>query len=259
MPASSFIFKCLPLLLAFALSACEDIPRDNPLDPKNPDSYRAQSATIEAFVNTENDEQYNQYMIMALNTIKERYGNKVAIFHFHRNVAHFTDSLSLSENDILYDSYINFLGSEKGVPDVFINGPKTRIKGASSVEAALERIEEYLQPYLLTNSYFTLEPVLSRQDGVVYASVNIARLGSLAVENIYLRMAVTERIDNRYLSQVVRHVQISNLIPAMEPGERKAISFSRFNMRSDPNLRIQMMVISNEDLSILQCIEEPLP
>jgi hypothetical protein len=37
------------------------------------------------------------------------------------------------------------------------------------------------------------------------------------------------------------------------------LGFLGFNMRSDPNLRIQMMVISNEDQSILQCIEEPLP
>jgi len=102
MPLSHFIFRHSLILFLFIISACDDIERDNILDPKNPGSYRPLTTMIEAFVNTENDQLYNQYMISALNKIKEQYGQKVVIAHFHRNVGVFSDSLALRDNEILY-------------------------------------------------------------------------------------------------------------------------------------------------------------
>ena len=107
MPLSRSIFKYAPLFLFFVLTACKDIDRDNILDPKNPDSYRALTTMIEAFVNTENDQFYNQDMIAALNSIKEQHGDKVVIAHFHRHAGTFMDSLSGQENEILYEKYID--------------------------------------------------------------------------------------------------------------------------------------------------------
>jgi len=259
MPLSRSIFKYAPLFLFFVLTACKDIDRDNILDPKNPDSYRALTTMIEAFVNTENDQFYNQDMIAALNSIKEQHGDKVVIAHFHRHAGTFMDSLSGQENEILYEKYIDQIDSEKGVPDVFINGPDIRIKGASSAQAALQRIEAQLQPLLIENSYFTIEPSLKRENGSVQISVKLARLGSQAAEDLFLRLVITEKLDNTYRSHVVRRVEVSNLIPEMEPGERKTIAFSDLNIYRNPDLKAIIMVVSNQNLHIFQTIEVPLP
>ncbi|MFN2128874.1 MAG: hypothetical protein ACK2TU_13525, partial [Anaerolineales bacterium] len=123
--------------------SCDDLPRDNLLDPKNPNSYRPQIVSLEAFVNTQNDADFNQYMLEALSIIEQRYPQKVAIAHYHRNVPDTTyeDSLAIQANEILYTQYVNYFDGQKGVPDVFINGVAKRIKGASSVATALERLD----------------------------------------------------------------------------------------------------------------------
>ena len=156
---STYILFVLIIILIFA---CDDIPRDNLLDPKNPNSYRPKFISIEAFVNTQNDDDFNEYMLSALSIIEERYPEKVLIAHYHRNVGDtYPDSLSMPGNDILYTQYINEFDGQKGVPDVFINGVAERIKGASGVESALVRLENALQPMLVENSFYTIEPKLS--------------------------------------------------------------------------------------------------
>ncbi|MCK4754801.1 MAG: hypothetical protein KAS58_06175, partial [Calditrichia bacterium] len=77
------------------LISCKDIPRDNVLDPKNPDSYRAQVISLEAFVNTENDQMYNEYMLSALQTIVNRYPGKLILLQYHRKAISFPDSLAI--------------------------------------------------------------------------------------------------------------------------------------------------------------------
>jgi len=259
MPLSRFIFNYILISMLVIFTACEDIERDNILDPKNPGSYRALTTMVEAFVNTENDQLYNQYMISALNNIKAQYGDKVVIAHFHRDAGAFADSLAVRDNDILYEKYIDQIESEKGVPDVFINGPDIRIKGASSAGTALQRIEAQLQPLLIENSHFTIEPSLKRENGAVSISVELARLGSQAAEELFLRLVITENLDNNYQSHVVRLIQVSNLIPDMEPGERKTVSFPNLTIDRNPNLKAVIMVISNKTLQIFQTIEVSLP
>ena len=103
---SGFSFVAVVLSVIVFIS-CKDIPRDNVLDPKNPDSYRAQVIALEAFVNTENDQMYNEYMLSALGTIVDRYPGKLVLMQYHRNTINFTDSLAIPENEILYEQYLN--------------------------------------------------------------------------------------------------------------------------------------------------------
>jgi hypothetical protein len=164
---SGFKNFTISLLIGLILSFCNDIPRDNVLDPKNPDSYRDQIIFLEAFVNTENDEMYNEFMISALKIIKERYPGKIQFANYHRNTTDFSDVLANSQNENLYEQYIAKFDSKKGVPDVFINGTIERIKGASTIESAVERIDDAIQPLLIQNNFITIEPSVSQQNSTI--------------------------------------------------------------------------------------------
>jgi len=251
------IFRIIAVL-SFSLVillACKDIPRDNVLDPKNPDSYRAQVISLEAFVNTQNDQQYNEYMLSALNTIIDRYPGKVILLQYHRDTSFWEDTLAISENESLYELYINKFDGLKGVPDVFINGSVDRVKGASSVEAAIERIDNVLQPLLIENSFFTIEPNVSRNNTNLSISTKIARLGSESISDIIVRATITEQFDTGYYTRVVRHMENSNLIPRLQPGEQIEMKYSDQTVRSESDLQVIFSVMSYQTMTIFQSTE----
>ncbi len=256
---SGFKNLAIGLLISLIPSFCTDIPRDNLLDPKNPDSYRDQMIFIEAFVNTENDEMYNQYMISALKIIKERYPGKIHLANYHRNPPGLEDTLANQKNENLYGQYIAKFDSKKGVPDVFINGTIDRIKGASSLESAVERVEDAIQPLLIQNSFITIEPTVSRQGSIISLSAKIAKLGSESAEDLILRATLVEQIDHGILTQVVHDMEKSNLIPSLEPGEQKEITLTEFNYDSEKELKVIFSVSTNQDLIIHQSVEVSVP
>lgn len=237
------------------LISCNDIPRDNVLDPKNPNSYRAMVISMEAFVNTDNDQMYNEYMLSALQTIIGRYPQKLVLMQYHRNTTHFSDSLAIPENEILYEQYLSKYDNLKGVPDVFINGSSDRIKGASSVSAAVERIDDAIQPYLIENAFFTIEPTVTVQNSTITLSAKIARLGAQSVSDIVVRAILAEQIDSEIHTKVVRSMESSTLIPRIGPGEQKEIKFSNIVINSTNQLYVIFTVLSNDDLNIHQSIE----
>jgi hypothetical protein len=254
------VFKIAAVIFSITLIlSCKDIPRDNILDPKNPNSYRAQVIALEAFVNTQNDQMYNEYMLFGLKTILERYPGKLILMQYHRNSTYFTDSLAIPENELLYEQYLENFDDLKGVPDVFINGTVDRIKGASSVEGAVERIDNAIQRLLIENSFFTIEPTVKRNNLTVSLSAKIARLGTGISSDIIVRATITERIDSGIYSRVVRYMENSNLIPRIESGAQKEIKFSDFIVNSNNDLYTVFTVTSNENIIIHQSIEVAIP
>jgi len=235
--------------------ACNDIPRDNLLDPKNPGSYRQAVIMIEAFVNTENDALYNENMISALNTLKMRYPSKLAVAHYHRNTTGFTDSLMIPGVENLYEQYLGYYDDQKGTPDVFINGAYARVKGATSVDNALERLEAVLTPMLVQNAYFTLEPVMSSRNSTVNLSVMVARLGGTYAENLLVHVTIIEKVDNSTLSAVARHQALSNLVPHMEPGEQLTIELGEFHRTDTKPLKAIFKIVSNDSKQVHQTVE----
>jgi hypothetical protein len=245
-------------LMVYAASACKDIPRDNILDPKNPNSYRALVISLEAFVNTENDQQYNENMLSALKSLYSKYDDKVVFMQYHRNTTQFSDNLAIPENEILYEQYLNIFDDDKGVPDVFINGTRSRIQGASSVATAFERIENAIQPFLIENTFLTIEPMIQRTNSTLTISTKIARLGSKSISDLIVRSIVAERLDSDVHTRVVRHLENSNLIPLLEPGEQKEITFSDYTITSENDLYVVITVTSNDNLRVHQSIEVPV-
>jgi hypothetical protein len=247
------------LLSRIVFISCKDIPRDNVLDPKNPDSYRAQVIALEAFVNTENDQMYNEYMLSALRTVVDRYPGKIVFMQYHRNTNYFTDSLVIPENEILYENYLDAFDELKGVPDVFINGSFDRIKGASSVEAAVDRIDTAIQPLLIENTFFTIEPNVSRTNSKISISTKIARLGSESISDVVVRVTLTEQINTGIKYRVVRSIENSNLIPRFEPGEQKDIKFSDLTLNSTNAWYVIFTVTSNQNMLVHQSTEVTVP
>ena len=243
----------------FILLSCKDISRDNILDPKNPESYRAHVISLEAFVNTDNDQMFNEYMLTALQTIINRYPGKITFMQFHRNAGEFTDSLTIPENENLYEQYVNKFDALKGVPDVFINGAFIRIKGSSSIETAIDRIDNAIQSLLIENSFITIEPTVRRSSSKISFSTKIARLGSESISDIIVRATVTEQIDPGIYTRVVRNIENSNLIPRLAPGEQKEIKFSDVAVESGENLQVVFTVTANQSLIIHQSNEVIVP
>ena len=246
-------------LVSTMIISCKDIPRDNPLDPNNPDSYRDQMILLEAFVNTENDQSYNEYMLSAMETIADRYRGKVIIAQYHRNAISYADSLTIPENETLYDQYVEKFNDVKGVPDVYINGSVNRVKGASSIISATDRIDAAIQSLLIKNSFFTIEPTVRRKNSKISISTKIARLGSESISDIIVSAIVTKRIDDGMNNSVVRHLENSNLIPRLQPGEQKEINFAEVPVNSEANLHIIFTIKTYQDLVVHQSIEVVVP
>lgn len=252
MVISTSIFLCI--------YGCQDIPRDNLLDPKNPNSYNQQILAVEAFVNTNNDTNHNELMLNAIDLLNEKYPNRLTILQYHRTIGSFIDPYYLDLNDILYDSYVTaYHTNNKGVPDVFINGIAARIQGATTIDHALFRLEEAIQPLLLYNGYFAIELSASRNPNQVAISTKIARLGSEAINNILVKAMLVEHIDNQWHKRVVREVLKSNLISQINPGEVKEIDFTSYKDYSTSDLKIVCTVTSQDELDIYQSQEVKVP
>jgi hypothetical protein len=251
-------FNAVAGIITFLLIpiGCSDIPRDNPLDPKNPDSIRPRIVALDAFVNTSNAYSFNEYILEALDQMKGKYASQITIAEYHRTVSGNEDSLHLVENEFLYDTYIEaYAPGSKGVPDVFFNGISSRIQGASSVASAVLRLEETLQSLLLQNGFFTIEPEVEKSGSYLNLSVKLARLGPDPAENILLKVILTERMDDLLLKRVVRKIIKSDIVPSLAAGEVKTLDFERIDILPESRYVLIFNVTSENELTIYQSYE----
>ena len=240
--------------------ACSDIPRDNLLDPKNKNSVRPQVITAEVFVNTSNDRQYNQYMLSALDQLQQKYTGQINIAEYHRNTTDYTDPLTQPENELIYNVYTGaFSAQGKGVPDVFLNGTAGRVQGASSIATAVIRLEQVLQPLLLQNSYFTLEPEINRSGDQAEISVKIARLGLEDAHDLLLKLILIEQIDSQTLKRVVRRVMKSDMLPDLAAGEIETFGFHLVELADTSDYNVLFTLSSDDELHVYQSLEMSLP
>ena len=258
MRALRFVFSVF--LGMTAVTGCKDIPRDNLLDPKNPNSLREQTVLIEAFVNTNEDLEdsvaYNQNMLSALKNLKNEYDGKVLLTVHHRSLPAYPDILAINESEDIYRRYVGALeGAVKGVPDVFINALGARIQGATTAASAELRIGSVLQDFLIRNSYFTIEPAASFSGGTLRCTATIARLGTTPAYDILVKLYVLQNVDERWLSNAVREVRRSNLLPELQPGERREVDFGQITGLAQEPIRIVASVVSEDEFTVYQAVE----
>ncbi len=264
-----FIFKNLIIFifcLVFLLG-CDDIPRDNILDPKNPTSERPKIVTVEAFVNTNPNATYffNDTLLNALDQIKNTYNNKITVLEYHLKtiVTALNDTPWVySLNETIYDNYLeDLVVKNKGVPDVFINGIAARVQGASTVQNSIIRLEEALQPFIIQNSLFSLEPMASIQNNEINLSVKIARLGSTNAQNILVKAIIIYKIDDEILKRVAYGIAKSTIIGEIENGEIKDVDIDPVPLATFQyqSISVIVMVTSEDEKTIYQSIEVDIP
>ena len=180
-------------ILIFAIS-CEDLKRDNLLDPKNEDGYRKSVVLMEAFVNTNNPYEYNEWSLNAAEKVRDENRADVVLCEYHRNITlpdtTYIDEYSNPEFDDLHKIYAEY--SETGsrsVPDVYLNGAENRINGASSQESVYNRIMEKLPVLISVKNFFTIDNVIvnKKSAGKYDISFSIAPLGNRSVTGLRVK------------------------------------------------------------------------
>lgn len=238
---------------------CKDIPRDNLLDPQNPNSYQSSTILLEAFVNTNNPFNYNQWALQALDSIKAIYGYNVLIAEYHRNTSQYMDPYFKPIFEPLYEKYVgNSSSLVKGVPDIFINGITQRVQGASSVSNVVFRLNSILSDMVILNNHFTLEPAEINMNGSeLTASCKIAQLGNQRAENLLLKLILIQEVNLQELKRVVSELKKSTVISQLEAGEIKTIKFDPILISQRPD-RVIFSLTSSDELTIYQCINVDL-
>jgi len=244
----------------FLLAACGDIPRDNGLDPKNPDSFRPAKILIEAFVNTNNPLSHNQDMLTALDSLSVMYPDRLVIAEYHRNAGNYQDPYHLDSNELLYLHYLDAIGSShKGVPDAFINGIRNRVQGCSSVHSAVMRLQQVILDELKNNSLFTLELACRIHSGKVIPEVTISKLGRDPANAILLKAVLVSSMPGPSLKRVVRGGVKGSLIPVLYGGAIQNVSLPE--MAFDPSIRNRLIVavMDQNENSVYQCESLEVP
>ncbi|GAB4377784.1 MAG: hypothetical protein Kow0042_25990 [Calditrichia bacterium] len=249
----------LSLFLLVFWFGCKDIPRDNLLDPKNPESYRETVVLLEAFVNTENPYNYNELALEALTALKNIYRNQLVIAEYHRNVPGYPDPLGKTIFETLYEKYVNYFDpATRGVPDIFVNGTIGRIQGASSTTSVVARLDTLIAELVKERNYFTLEPAdIQISSSALNATCKIARLGSEAAEEILLKIILLRQVDNQFLQHVVIDFKKSVTIPRIEAGEIVVQKFENIPLTDIPT-QIVFSLTSADEFTVYQSIKVDL-
>ncbi|UCE06986.1 MAG: hypothetical protein JSW07_02805, partial [bacterium] len=122
------------IILCWFIFDCGDLDRDNPLDPKNPNSSVERAILVELFVNDSTGFEYCSYALDALERLAQREEFKDNLFvleyHLINRTHNWNDSYALDEFNQRYYQYVPNL-NERGIPDAMFNGLVSRVQGAS--------------------------------------------------------------------------------------------------------------------------------
>lgn len=260
MSALKYIFSFI--LILFLFLSCEDVDRNNLLDPKVEDGYRTSVVLVEAFVNTKHPSDYNGWAIEGLNRLNTVYGNKIAIAQYHRNIdSTYVEDPSFTNAELsqkafnLQKRYINNYGEDElYTPDIFINGVYSRVSGASSVSSVELKVRAAINSKINLKNSFTLEPEVMRISALTYdISCRVARLGNQAMSNYKLKMIAIYDNKNYLGKQVVVDFGIKE-IGAVEAGTYKTIHLGQYQFAYEPDAVIFSLCTKNE-LESLQCVK----
>ena len=210
------------LSLIVLLCGCEELARDNPLDPKNPRSERSRVIFVEAYVNESTP--YSPFAVAALDSLARGFStDDVIIAEHHLPNASFADQFALQES---LQRYGDLATVDRGVPDVFFNGSPTRVQGASSVQTALTRYRSTSDRALGLVSHFTIEARKRTSGSTISIEAKIARLGDDGFSQFTVRAIVWEDLGAAQRHRIVRKIISPETFSGIEAGEKKTVSFS---------------------------------
>jgi len=208
--------------LALLFCACDELARDNPLDPGNPRSERRRVILIEAFVNEATP--FSPFAAAALDSLANVFSTDALIIaEHHLPSTSFVDQNALAES---LERYANLTAVNRGVPDVFFNGSSTRVQGASSMQTALARYRDTIDRIAGAVSHFTIEADKKTSGARIDLDVTIARLGDREFSQFSVCAVIWEDLGTSHRHRVVRKVVAHQIFNSIAPGEKKVMSFS---------------------------------
>ena len=239
------------MIAALLLFGCGDLERDNLLDPKNEDSYSEVPILIEAFVNSELS--YNEAALDALDDIEDTYKNEVLILEYHREILvndsvyddEYSNSLFTGLHQYYADNYNNY---PMAIPDIYLNGSKGRILGASSSASVVDRIEDLLPGLLNEKSDYNMEAEMSASGSKLNINYKVARLGNRSSSGLQLQVALVKNFGMSHANRVVQFVNY----PVFE-----TISRTNAGEYAEGNLSFDLSDIDNlPDTAIFKIVQE---
>ncbi|KAB2881084.1 hypothetical protein F9K33_02455 [bacterium] len=213
--------KYLLLIFFITTIGCADLPRDNTLDPKNPDAEADQVAVVENFImhytNFDSIPNVIQYSQEASYELKGDFGGKVLILEYHMTPSDNSLEDSLSSPDIDFRYTTEYRGSTpRGFPHTFFNGKQTWIQGASSKATVKDRYKLILDSLTLKKVKLYCEGQTSFNADTLTVGGQIARYGDSNIENLVVEMVVIEDKGD-YLHYVVREALLPQSITSITP------------------------------------------
>jgi len=257
------VFKMLPLLLLAGLMGCSDLPRDNVLDPKNPDSYSNSNVLVEAFVNLANPAPYNRWALESLTRLKQTCGAPLIVCEYHRDILVDTmvydDPYNADDTQYIFqflqDRYVaQNQNVGRVVPDVYVNGALHRFVGAYAPNSLKEQIEPLVLELLAEHNGYLLEPdVRLVNDSTLQVRCRIAGLGDRAVPGSRLRIVFLKRFfaGDLELHSAIRLVWPGITVKEISKGNYRTLDAGDFSFADLPD-GIVFALTTEDELTVLQ-------
>ncbi len=252
------------LLLLLLIVSCSDIPRDNLLDPKNPDGYSDSVILIEAFVNTSPDIPggFSEMALAGLDEVQAFYGDQVIIIEYHRDVQDYNDPLNTEASNSrfteLHNAYTAGKEIPRAVPDIFVNGASRRVSGAASAASVAEQVQQKTTPLVDEKNFLSMDiDIEFLQSNELQVTCRIASLGNKAAENKKLRLIYLYEGQNNSAKRTVQDLVMSKNMPDISKGGIVKVTFDPYTFLIKPD-RIVAAVTSDDGLKINQAVLKEL-
>lgn len=257
-----FLFS---IILLFIIFGCDDIPRDNILDPKNPDGYTEPVVLIEAFVNTSPDipSDYNRWAVKGLNGVQNRFTDEVIIVEYHRGAIFYSDVYADSGNHSITDLHTEYTENSilpMGVPDIFINGVTNRVSGASGISSVEEQVSSVVQDLIEEKNYIIIEAEVEFSNNTIDATCKIAAFNKKNYKDLKIRLILLKDYEDEY-DEYGHHVAIelvkSEFLQDLKDGEVIEKSFENVSFSETPD-RLVIAVLADDGKKVLKAIVKEL-
>jgi hypothetical protein len=228
------------------LVACEDLERNNPIDPQNPNSERRRVVFVEAFVN--DNAPFSAFALQALDSLAATFSQQqVVIVEHHLPSAKFLDAEALPESA---DRYKILTTAGPAVPDLFFNGSQSRVQGASTTGTAVFRYRNAIQAEIDKVAHFTIEVKKTISANRIEIDATVARLGKDELSQFAVTAMIAEDLGAAGHHHVVRKVLLPENFSGIAAGERKSVHFTASLPSAVNTGRIQAVVMVEQTTAL---------
>ncbi len=242
------LLKSQKRILSFILLlvACEDLERNNPLDPQNPSSERRRVVFVEAFVN--DAAPFSAFALSALDSLAVTFPQlQMVIVEHHLPSAKFTDAQALPESA---DRYKILTAAAPAVPDLFFNGSPRRVQGASTVGTAALRYRHAIQAEIDKVAHFTIAAQKTISAHRIDIDVTVARLGKDGFSQFAVTALIAEDLGTAGHHHVVRKILLPENFSGIAAGERKSAHFTASLPSAVNTGRIQVVAMVEQTTAL---------